>query len=130
MRLILIGYWAGRAGDGWPDPADFVDLSMDEFEREDVAAHLEHGVIARAFMGLSRCRLCGELNGALELSDGTYIWPEGLAHYVRDHSVRLPHEFVEHVASVGEGFDDAEVDSTWWRGLASPDDVDADPEPN
>ena len=24
-------------------------------------------------------------------------WPEGLAHYVMDHSVRLPEEIIEHI---------------------------------
>lgn len=120
MRLIRIGYWAVRPGDDWPDPAEFVDLDMDDDEREDVADHLARGFVARSYMGFSTCRLCGDpRNGALELSDGTYIWPEGLAHYVREHSVRLPDEFVRHVMSVREGFDEAEVDTTWWRGLAS-----------
>lgn len=24
-------------------------------------------------------------NGAVEYTDGTYVWPEGLAHYIYDH---------------------------------------------
>lgn len=30
------------------------------------------------------------------LSDGHFIWPEGLAHYVDKHSVRPPEEFIRH----------------------------------
>ena len=30
------------------------------------------------------------------MTDGTWLWPVGLVHYVRDHYVRLPHEFVSH----------------------------------
>jgi hypothetical protein len=54
--------------------------------------------------GLSPCRLCGQLNGSAEYTDGTYVWPEGLAHYVMEHDVRLPDEFVSHVRRSHEGF--------------------------
>lgn len=50
-------------------------------------------------MGYSPCRLCGDNDGALELSDGVFVWPEGLRHYVVDHGVRLPQEFVSHVVT-------------------------------
>jgi len=42
---------------------------------------------------------CGRHNGSAELADGTYCWPEGLAHYLEAHQVRPPEEFVEHVVS-------------------------------
>jgi hypothetical protein len=29
------------------------------------------------------------------------VWPEGLAHYVEVHSVRLPDEFIDHMRSQG-----------------------------
>jgi len=35
--------------------------------------------------------------GRGELTDGVYVWPEGLAHYLEKHNVRLPQEFVDHV---------------------------------
>lgn len=34
--------------------------------------------------------------GAACLSDGQFIWPEGLAHYVDKHFIRPPEEFVQH----------------------------------
>lgn len=59
-------------------------------------------------------------NGNLDLTDGIYIWPEGLAHYVFDHHVRLPPEFVEHVQARNELADDVHVDERWWRSVAPP----------
>ena len=47
--------------------------------------------------GLSTCRLCGKANGSQEFSDGHYLWPEGLGHYIREHGVRLPAWFEQHV---------------------------------
>ena len=38
-------------------------------------------------------------NGFRERCDGVYIWPEGLAHYVRAHNVRLPAEVVKQIVS-------------------------------
>src|SRR5687768_18516628 len=95
MRLCLIGYW--RSGDGWPDPRDLIDGSWSDQERELVASYFEQGFVAWAFAGFSDCRLCGKLNGSAEFTDGVYLWPEGLAHYVREHSVKLPDEVLVHV---------------------------------
>jgi len=73
--------------------------------------------------------------GRGELTDGVYMWPEGLAHYLEKHNVRLPQEFVDHVLKsielrgqhhvvtmldVDAGFTDRRAptfydrDETWW----------------
>lgn len=119
--LRLIGYWSGGHDTrGWPDVRDFIDEAMDEDEKIDVGVYLGNGLVARAFMGYSPCRLCEKTNGSLELTDGVYIWPEGLAHYVLDHHVRLPHEFAAHVQARAELSDDVRVDESWWRSVESP----------
>ena len=33
-------------------------------------------------------------NGSREFTDGTWLWPEGFSHYVENHQVRPPAEFV------------------------------------
>lgn len=33
--------------------------------------------------------------GSKCLTDGNWVWPEGLAHYIEAHEVRLPDEFVD-----------------------------------
>ena len=114
--LVLIGYWAGPDDDEWPHPADLVDETWDARERSIVARYLEHGVVANVWMGCSPSRLCDRTdNGALELTDGTCVWPEGLAHYVVDHHVRLPQRFVDHVRESLRTLQDATIDPTWWR---------------
>ena len=118
--LRLIGYWAGPGALNWPDPKDFVDPTWDRLERETIADYLRCGFIYRAFGGLSICRLCGRENGALELSDGVWLWPDGLAHYVDDHGVRLPAEFVDHALEYLDKLGDAERDVEWWRAQTSP----------
>jgi hypothetical protein len=119
MRLVRIAYWRGAQAPGWPDPREFVDVSWDPSERESVADYLRRGFVARAYMGKSLCRLCGEAVGSLELSDGVFIWPEGLAHYVEVHDVRLPPR-VDNMQGHTERLEEAEVDDDWWRGLTGP----------
>lgn len=84
MRLRLIGYWRGKDDDQpWPDPNDFVDWSWDEKERHQVVRHLyDSGDTLRAYRGRHQCRLCDRWQGAIEMTDGTYVWPEGLTHYL------------------------------------------------
>lgn len=116
MKLIRIGYWVD--GNGlWPDVRAFVDPSWDEDDRDVTAVYLRHGLVARAYLGPATCRICGQRNGSLELTDYVYVWPEGLSHYLIEHKVRLPDVFVEHVRTQQEKLDDYEIDDSWWRSF-------------
>lgn len=118
MRLRLIGYWEGPDASGWPRANDFVDSRQDPETARRICAYLEDGAVAKAYLGLSECRLCGEHVGSLEKTDGVFIWPEGLSHYVGEHSVRLPDEFTTHALSEQTALEEAEVDVDWWRSQA------------
>jgi hypothetical protein len=110
-----IGYWRNDTHPELPDPRDFVDPNWDQGTRDDIVDYLRRGLLARVFMGYSSCRICGKRdNGDLEQTDGTYLWPSGLAHYVSDHLVRLPEEFVCHVRDVTVSNEEAPVDWVWW----------------
>lgn len=93
--------WEERrsAGRRWPDPGVFVDRHWAGEEQAAAAHHLEVGTLVNQYRGISSCRFCGRHNGSAELTDGTYCWPEGLAHYVREHGIRLPQIFLAHVTS-------------------------------
>ena len=58
--------------------------------------------------------------GSMDQSDGTYIWPKGLIHYIKEHDVWLPSEFVEHAFS-GENENNSnlinsrDIDYSWWE---------------
>lgn len=115
MRLIRLGYWKSDTDPSLPDRATWVHPDWDDDERFEVAAYVRSGTFARHFMGHSTCRLCGALNGTSEFTDGTYLWPQGLHHYVDAHGVRLPAEFVAHARSRLDQLDSVEVDEMWWR---------------
>jgi hypothetical protein len=70
------------------------------------------------------------LNGCAELTDGTHlVWPEGLAHYVEEHNVRLPDEIIALMDEVPAPVDENEfyerlmigrdlvIDRDWWQQL-------------
>lgn len=113
--LKRVGYWSSRPRDGFesvgellvdmfqqlvtgePRVEDFVDETWSASERRRVVEYLKRGRKYEAYLGYSRCRICQRENGCLDLHDGVYVWPDGLVHYVRDHSVKPPDDFVRHV---------------------------------
>lgn len=84
-----------------PRVEEHVDPAWSEHERRAVLAHLARGREHAAYMGWSTCRLCGRDNGSREYTDGVYVWPEGLRHYIEAHAVRPPDEFVQHCKTRG-----------------------------
>lgn len=100
QRLRSIGFWFNPlAPNGYPLPQLLVGWRASA-RRAAVVAYLRGGRRFAAYRGHSWCRFdCGiarrEL-GHRDLTDGTWVWPEGLAHYVEVHGVRLPDELVRH----------------------------------
>jgi hypothetical protein len=98
--LTVIGYWITSLNDDslFP-PQEFVKRSLGA----DVATYLSSGQTYEQYRGCSWCRFqCGisaREMGSRDLTDGTWVWPEGLAHYVESHDVNLPSRFVDHITS-------------------------------
>ena len=61
-----------------------------------VLKHLRRGTVKHSWCGYSTCRICGAALGSTCLTDGEWIWPDGLDHYVKEHDVALPAEFIAH----------------------------------
>ena len=85
-----------------PDPHDFVDETWDPAERAMVVEHLKLGTKFVHWLGYSWCRFgCKEYNGPNCCTfDGSWVFPQGLAHYVEAHGVRVPQAFVDHIRSL------------------------------
>lgn len=68
-------------------------------DRLRLARYLDAGVVYEMYLGYSWCRFdCGidqTRLGTKELSDSRWVWPEGLSHYVREHGVLLPADFIQ-----------------------------------
>lgn len=114
--LQAVGYWLqferyrrsvpdrGESADNrCPDPTSLVDPAWQPGDRAAIGRYLDGGLVHTHWRGLSYCRFdCGISSpqmGSRCLTDGTWVWPEGLAHYVVAHNVRLPDTFVDHMRS-------------------------------
>ena len=110
--LQAIGYWRpsesqlerkwklGRSIahlEALPDPRHFVDLHWPQAERDLVANYLDGGLVLYAYDGWSTCRICGTHAGTECLFDGTFVWPSGFSHYLREHGVKPDPRFIAHV---------------------------------
>lgn len=98
-----------------------------------VVRYLEQGHVWRACCGYSVCRCCaltGARMGSHDLTDGEWVWPEGLSHYVRAHALPLPRRFVTHVmtgrgiavaedVALGPAGEDAPYDYSYWNAWAT-----------
>lgn len=81
----------------WPEPGSSI---IDPKDLSKVVDYLNRGFLESFEFGYATCRLCGlsGINmGACSLTDGVFVWPEGLPHYLLEHSVCLPSEFISHV---------------------------------
>lgn len=97
-RLHAIGYWYS-----WNEPDLPVPIAAkprcDRRTKEAVLAHLRRGEVWMAFAGYSHCRRCKRSDGTMgscDVTDGVWIWPEGLAHYIEEHDIELPAAFLDH----------------------------------
>jgi hypothetical protein len=61
-----------------------------------------------------RCLFCGESVSAVEVTDGVFVWPKSLSHYVGEHSVRLPRAVIEHVHRQRRYW---HPDDKWWKSV-------------
>jgi hypothetical protein len=101
--LKAVGYWWSHPkyrlpkNDRFPDPTLLVCPSWCAGERQRIVVYLRAGRTYAQWRGVSYCRFeCGISDaemGSRCLTDGEWVWPEGLAHYVERHKVRLPDEF-------------------------------------
>jgi hypothetical protein len=81
-----------------PSVFDHVDHEWDPKERDLVVEYVsDQSFRGIAYFGDSTCRICGARNGSADFSDGKYVWPEGLPHYLKVHGVKPPTAFVKHV---------------------------------
>lgn len=98
--LRRIGYWKESLSDDFPFPqelrAEYASGLADK-----LASYLASGKYFVWYLGCSWCRFgCpGEL-GCAEFTDGVWLWPEGLVHYVLHHPVALPADFVRRATSL------------------------------
>jgi hypothetical protein len=122
----MIGYWqdSDEVGD-YLHPQDLVDPTWEPELRQKIVDYLRSGERFRGSWGYSKCRFDdgrpdSEM-GSMELTDGVYAWPEGLAVYVEHYNVILPQDFVAHMKAqdfkIPMSFqsEQMKVDLSYWK---------------
>lgn len=101
--LRVVGWWVMNLTEAdLPAPQELVgDLSPTI--RAALTKHLASGLRHVQYRGYSWCRFCCGIAdsrmGSWDLTDGVWVWPEGLAHYIEAHGIVLPQDFIDHVLS-------------------------------
>lgn len=117
-KLQHIGYWESPVTPHFPSPRDWIDDAWDPRIRETVGEYLSNGTVVCGYLGYSTCRICGEKVGNLEYTDGRFVWPSGLAHYIVKHSVRLPQSIEQWIVDRSEYLEETlERDTDLWLEL-------------
>ena len=103
--LKLIGFWTDTKfkKEKWIHPKRLVDSSWEADRREKIVEYLNSGHIIYHELGYSYCRFsdgpADKEMGSGYKADGVWSWPEGLAVYIEKYHVRLPDEFIKHMAA-------------------------------
>jgi hypothetical protein len=98
-ELVALGYWRASkdSKEDLPFPSDYVDETWNPAELLFVANYIKRCKPILHWFGFSKCRLCGVRLGASCLSDGVYVFPAQFDHYLLEHDVKPPAEFIAHV---------------------------------
>lgn len=112
-----VGYWSSSEEPDLPRPEDLVAPGWNPDDRDAVIGYLEQGFPFTYAMGPSFCRICGKPNGSQDLTDGAFAWPEGLSHYLRDHSVRLPDQLVSAFLARAAELEEGGFETSWWISI-------------
>jgi hypothetical protein len=105
VPLKGIGFWKNGECHRYPQPQWLVQHGWHTEDLDRIVAYLRSGNEYLSEMGYSYCRFancsdkCADKNGVSSFTDGEWMWPEGLAHYIEKHSVILPEEFISTMQS-------------------------------
>lgn len=120
-KLILIGYWFSGDKDDcdYPNPSTLINEEFYEINwklENKLVGYLMAGKPCNFYRGSSECRICGCRLGCFERTDGIYIWPDKLEHYIMNHKVVLPTEFNDYVMKQNP-WPEFKIDNSFWKSV-------------
>ena len=101
-RLRRVGCFREIGYDDQPDAPSLTELRgrRQAADKDRVVAYLRAGKVCVFSPGFAEDVFDGTDAGKMSLlTDGTYLWPGSLAHYVEKYDVELPEEFEAFMAA-------------------------------
>jgi len=101
------GRWKEEANDTavehFPSIIDVSGAEWDDDEIQKVVSYLRSGTVAIASPGIARNVVDGTQLSATTSwkSDGVWLWPDTLAHYLQRYRIQLPGKLVDHIRANG-----------------------------
>src|SRR5262245_32748337 len=76
------------------------DLHLDE---DRIINYLTTAIVLSIVLGISRdyFDLSTIIGAPRNMTDGVYLWPSDLTHYIKNYHCRIPDDFVDHMRSRG-----------------------------
>ncbi|MFD2565702.1 hypothetical protein [Aquimarina rubra] len=73
-------------------------LEAGNYNANEVIDYLKKGGKISSVSSQRECEICGKLAGSINYyTDGNWVWPEWITHYILDHRIKLPDGFIDHV---------------------------------
>ena len=99
--LNAIGFWRSNTNFvSLPHPKEVI-TQWDPDHKIKVLRYLVSGKILREYMGFSYCRFRNGLPpqqmGSRDLTDGHWVWPDGLLVYLDRYNIDLPNQFLKYI---------------------------------
>ena len=94
------GFWRSNESEtNLPDIEEVAGANWSVDDKKRVLSYLDGAPTVVAMSGPNtKCLLCEELiGGSVYRSDGVWLWPVDLSHYLNMHDVALPESFLQHI---------------------------------
>ena len=93
--MRYIGRWISSLNDSeYPPPHELVG-EYDRTIQQKIVDRLNNGHVLHVYRGFATCLFrCNYSEAYTKRTDGHWVWPCDLAHYVETHSVLVPPEFI------------------------------------
>jgi hypothetical protein len=105
-ELFLVGFWENREkNNGFIHPECLINNNLSESLKYKIISYLRSKNILLPYAGYSYCRFADgpsdELMGCCDITDGFWVWPEGLPVYIEKYNIHLPKDFIDHMRKSG-----------------------------
>ncbi|RZS99729.1 hypothetical protein [Aquimarina brevivitae] len=73
-------------------------IERQNYNLDQIINYLDKGGKVSTVSSKRQCEFCGKIAGSINYyTDGNWVWPEWLKHYISDHAINLPNIFIEKV---------------------------------